>query len=66
MVLMLPEDPDKTVQADWFPFKAGEVMYTDGIKTSGFILGNPSTPLSYIIRTMLIHSLQSLIAVTLQ
>ena len=33
MVLMLPEDPDKTVQADWFPFKAGEVMYADGIKT---------------------------------
>ena len=57
MVLMLPVDPDKTVQADWLPFKAGEVMYTDGIKTSGFIRGVPRTSLSYIIRIVLMHSL---------
>ena len=57
MVLTLPVDPSKTHQADWLPFKEGEVMYTDGIKTSGFILGLPSTPLSYIIRIVLMHSL---------
>ena len=57
MVLTLRVDPSKTHQADWLPFKGGEVMYTDGIKTSGFILGLPSTPLSYIIRIVLMHSL---------
>ncbi|KIJ90661.1 hypothetical protein K443DRAFT_686616 [Laccaria amethystina LaAM-08-1] len=36
----IPFDPNKTVQADWLPFKRGEIMYTDGIKTSGFIRGN--------------------------
>ena len=49
MVLTLPVDSDKSVQADWLPFNAGEVMYTDGIKTSGFIRGVPRIPLSYII-----------------
>jgi hypothetical protein len=57
MVLTLPADPDETVQADWLPFKKGEVMYTDGIKTSGFIRGYPSTPLLYITRMALMHSL---------
>jgi len=49
MVLTLPVDPDKTLLADWLPVKEGEVMYTDGIKTSGFIHGNSRTFLSYII-----------------
>ena len=34
---MLPVHPHKTYQAGWLPFKGGEVMYTDGIKMSGFI-----------------------------
>ena len=49
MLLTLPVDTDKSVQADWLPFKAGEVMYTDGIKTSRVIRGVLRTPLSYII-----------------
>ena len=49
MVLTLPVDPDTSVQADWLPFQAGEVMYTDGIKTSRFIRGVLCTPLSYIV-----------------
>jgi hypothetical protein len=57
MILTLPVDPDKTVHAGWLPFKKGEVMYTDGIKTSGSIRGYPRTPLSYILRTVLMHSL---------
>jgi hypothetical protein len=57
MTLTLPVDPDKTSQADWLPFEKGEIMYTDGIKTSSFILGGLSTPLSYTIRIVLMHSL---------
>jgi len=58
MVLTLLVDPHKTDQQDWLPFKGGEIMYTDGIKTSGFIRGNPRTPLSYnITRIVLMHSL---------
>ena len=34
MVLTLPVDPSKTHQVDWLAFKGGEVMYTDGLKTS--------------------------------
>jgi hypothetical protein len=66
MVLTLPADPDETVLADWLPFEEGEVMYTDGIKTSGFIRGHSCTPLSCIIRIVLMHSLQIPIAVTLR
>ena len=45
-------------EADWLPFKAGEVMYTDGIKTSSFIRGVPRTSLSYIIRIALMHFIE--------
>ena len=41
MVLAFPVDPNKTAQVDWLPFKVAGVMYTDGIKTSGFIRGHP-------------------------
>ncbi|KIK02063.1 hypothetical protein K443DRAFT_97581 [Laccaria amethystina LaAM-08-1] len=41
-------DPDETVLADWLPFEEGEVMYTDGIKTSGFIRGHSYPHSGYI------------------
>ena len=66
MVLTLPEDPDERTYPNWLPFKGGELMYTDGVKTSGFIGGNPRTPLSYIVRKVLMHSLKIPIAVTLR
>ncbi|EDR06884.1 uncharacterized protein LACBIDRAFT_294632 [Laccaria bicolor S238N-H82] len=41
-------NPSETLQADWLPFKGGEVMYTDGIKTSGFIRGSPHPYSGYV------------------
>lgn len=34
-------NPDKNLQADWLPFKYREIMYTDGVKTTGYIKGRP-------------------------
>ena len=42
---MFLTDPDKIYQADWLPFKYKEIMYTDGIKTTGYIKGNPRNSL---------------------
>jgi hypothetical protein len=57
MLLTRLVDPSKTHQADWLPFKGGEVMYTDGIKTTGYIKGNPRNSLSsFITRVLLINS----------
>ncbi|KIK02072.1 hypothetical protein K443DRAFT_542968 [Laccaria amethystina LaAM-08-1] len=39
-------EPDKIYQPDWLPFKYGEIMYTDGIKTTGYIQGRPPSPYS--------------------
>ena len=41
MVLKFLLDPHKQYQADWLPFKLNEIMYTDGVKTTGYISTNP-------------------------
>ncbi|EDR05869.1 uncharacterized protein LACBIDRAFT_329325 [Laccaria bicolor S238N-H82] len=33
-------NPDPRVQSDWLPFEANEIMYTDGVKTTGYIAGS--------------------------
>lgn len=40
MLLGIPA-PYKVVQPDWLPFLKDEIMYTDGVKTNGFIVGSP-------------------------
>ena len=37
MVLKFLLDPNKEHQADWLPYKLNEIMYTDGVKTIGYI-----------------------------
>lgn len=40
--------PHKVVQPDWLPFLKDEIMYTDGVKTHGFIVGSPHLYNGYI------------------
>jgi len=40
VILMLPSDPHPDLQSDWLPFTVNEIMYTDGVKTKGYITGS--------------------------
>ncbi|EDR04150.1 uncharacterized protein LACBIDRAFT_330720 [Laccaria bicolor S238N-H82] len=35
-------NPNPTVLSDWLPFVENEIMFTDGVKTKGYITGLPS------------------------
>lgn len=41
-------NPDKKIQADWLPFQRREIMYTDGVKTMGYISGCTAPYSGYI------------------
>ena len=57
MVLKFLLDPSKELQADWLPFKLNEIMYTDGVKTTGYISGLTGNILFRHIRIAFICSL---------
>lgn len=41
LILLCIPAPCKVFQPDWLPFFKHEIMYTDGVKTNGFIVGSP-------------------------
>lgn len=45
---MVTWSPYKVVQPDWLPFLKDEIMYTDGVKTNGFIVGSPHPYSGYL------------------
>ena len=56
MVLKFLLDPHKKLQADWLPFQHNEIMYTDGVITTGYISGRMGEILFLHTRIILICS----------
>jgi hypothetical protein len=49
-------DPIAVLHVDWLPFKLNEIMYTDGVKTMGYISGSRSNIIFHRTRITLICS----------